>query len=225
MKAVRFLVLTLLCASLALVAAPARADGSWEYIGTHDGVKVHRKEVPGSGVFAFKGETVVNQHIGKIISVFLDRGQRKHWVDRYDDSITLDKPDAMHETYWIKFKLPFPVTDRDYVLQAEGFPDATKGVFTARIKSVPHAKKPPQDCCVRAQAYGTYYRFEAVKGAEKTKLYVEVHTDPKGMLPDWLINMIQKKWPSKTLSGLANQTAKANPAIPAEYATWHTPAQ
>jgi hypothetical protein len=73
---------------------------------------------------------------------------------------------------------------------------------------------------VRAQACGTYYKFEAFRGKTKTKLTVEVHTDPKGMLPSWLVNAIQKGWPSKTLNGLVKRARKVN-KIADGYAKWH----
>lgn len=206
-------------AGSSLVAAPAQAAGRWEYIGTYDGVRVERKEIPGSDVFAFRGEITTNMHIGKIIATFLDRDKRKAWVDRYEKSKTLAKPGEMEEIYWIAFSLPFPVSNRDYVLHAVAVPEPDKGVFTANIKSVKHPSAPENDDYVRATANGTFYRFEAVKGQERTKLYVEVHTDPKGMLPDTLVNLIQKKWPSKTLSGLIK--ASRNAPIPDAYAKWH----
>lgn len=201
------------------VVPPAHAAGKWEYIGTFDGVRVERKEIPGSDVFAFRGEITANIHIGKIIATFLDNKKRKDWVDRYEKSRSLGKPGPMEEIYWIAFALPFPVSNRDYVLHAVAVPEPEKGVFTANIKSVKHAGAPEYDGYVRATANGTFYRFEAVKGQERTKLYVEVHTDPKGMLPDSLINLIQKKWPSKTLSGLLR--ASRNATVPEAYATWH----
>ena len=212
-----------LSAAWVLLPTVARADeGAWENVGVFDGVKVAKKQVPGSDLFAFKGEITTNLHIGKVIATFLDRDQRKHWVDRFADQKMLEKPSPMVEIYWIHFALPFPISDRDYVLRAEAQPDATNHVFTARIKSVVDGRKGPDDCCVRAEAKNTFYRFEALPG-ERTKLMVEVHTDPKGSLPDWLINMIQKKWPSKTLSGLIGR-AKAQNQIQPGFETWHDPA-
>lgn len=195
-------------------------EGSWEFVDTIDGVKVWRKQVPGSDLMAFKGEITANVHIGKIISTFLDRDQRKHWVDRFAEQKLLEKSGPMSETYWIHFALPFPIKDRDYVLKADGQVDQTAHVFTARIKSVRDPRKGEDDCCVRAEAKNTYYRFEALPGTERTKMTVEVHTDPKGSLPDWLINLIQKKWPSKTLTGLIAR-AKAQNQIQPEMANWH----
>src|SRR5262245_29759419 len=106
---------------LLALPAPARADeGTWEEVGTYDGVRVERKTVPGSPLFAFRGEIVTDIHIGKVLSVFIDREQRKFWVDRFKESTMLEKPGRLTEIYWIHFKLPFPIKDRDYVLRADG---------------------------------------------------------------------------------------------------------
>ncbi len=210
-----------ICLALTLLATAGFAqEGTWESIGVHDGVRVWRKQVPGSDLFAFKGEIVTNLHIGKIMTTFLDRDQRKFWVDRFAEQKMLEKPNPYSETYWIRFGLPFPISDRDYVLKADGQVDNAAHVFTARIKSTVDGRKGPDDCCVRAEAKNTYYRFEAIPGSEKTKLTVEVHTDPKGSLPDWLINLIQKKWLSKTLSGLIARARTQNQIQP-EFANWH----
>ena len=69
------LVLTLVGTTLLSVVPPANAAETWEYLGTDQGVKVWRKEVAGSGVFAFRGEITANVHIGKLVSVFIDRNQ------------------------------------------------------------------------------------------------------------------------------------------------------
>jgi hypothetical protein len=206
------------CMLVAAAVVPGIA-AAWENVGVIDGVKVQRKSEPGSGQFSFRGEVVTDLHIGKVLSVFLDHTQRKHWVDRYKDSKVLAKPAPLTEIYWIQFQLPFPVSNRDYVLQAEGDADPNKRVFTTHIKSVERADKPVDDCCVRAVTR-TKYIFEAIPGTEKTRLTVEVNTNPKGSLPDWLVNLIQKKWPSKTLNGLINRAKVVNRVHP-DYAGWH----
>lgn len=207
-------------AQASVAVAQAAAPGPWEYVGTNEGVKVWRRSMPGTDLLAFRGEFTAPVHIGKVLSVFLDRNQRQFWVDRYDDSKMLEQPNPMSETYWIKFKLPFPISNRDYVLRADAVVDSVNHTLTAKIKSVNDPRKLADDCCVRALLRGTFYKFEAVKGKEQTKMTVEVQTDPKGMLPDWLINSIQKNWPSKTLSALANRAGKLSKPRE-EFTNWH----
>lgn len=210
----------LLCTVVGVSSPALGKSGKWEEIGTKDNVKVSRMQVTGSEVFAFRGEIVADVHIGKIMRVFIDSKQRKHWVDRYADHKTLERTDRM-EKYWIKFGLPFPVSDRDYVLQTDVEIDEINKIITANVRSIEDPRMPENSCCVRAQAYSTYYRFEAIPGEEKTRMIVEVHTDPKGMLPNWLINRIQKDWPSKTLGGLLKQSKRKEQTPLPKMANWH----
>lgn len=226
MKAVRWLgVLAALC------IAPSAWAVNWEDEGVIKGVHVWSAEEPGTGVMSFKGEIIANVHIQKLVAVFADSSQRRHWVDRFAAFSTIAKPSPLSELYWIKFKLPAMISDRDYVLQADGELDAAKRVFLAKIRSVVDPRKGPDDCCVRATVNKTKYEFTALKsvnGQPRTKLYVEVNTDPKGLLPNWLVNLIQKEWPSKTLNGLLRHTAAASGKptpetadVVAQLATWH----
>ncbi len=209
-----------LCVQLAPIVATA---AGWESIGTKQGVKVWRMEVPGSNKLAFRGELVADIHIGKVLATFGDSKSRRLWVDRWAADQELEVRSKLERTYWIRFGLPFPVSDRDYVLHTKAEVDEGRRQVIARIKSVSHPNKGEDDCCVRGLVAQTYYRFEALPGAEKTRLVVEVQTDPKGMLPGWVVNVIQKDWPVKTLTGLVNAARRQTVTPAAEYAEWHKP--
>ena len=202
-------------------AAYASGKGKWEFVSSNNGVRVYRKQVPGSSVMAFRGVMTANIHIGKVISTYANTNLRKDWVDRWDADAELDVRSATERTFWIKFGLPWPVTDRDYVLHLKANFNFDKKVFTARLNSVRHPKKPKLDCCVRGKAFGTYYKFTAIPGTNKTKLFVEVHTDPRGMLPSWLVNLIQKDWPRKTLVSLVKRSRRGDIKVHPAVANWH----
>ena len=112
------------------------------------------------------------------------------------------------------------MSDRDYVLQVNGEVDSRARVLTARIHSVEMESKPPKDCCVRATVFETYYRFEAIPGMGKTRVAVEVHTDPKGWIPTWLVNIVQKNWPRKTLTNLIAAAKEPNVPSHPDYKSW-----
>lgn len=204
----------------ALLAPVAASAVAWEFVGNHDGTRVWRKQVPGSSKLAFRGVKVANVETGRVMAVFADPKLRKHWVAKWKDDRELDRKGELERVFWIRFELPWPVSDRDYVLHTKAEIDPVKHVVTANLKSTHHAKKPEDDCCVRGQLHGTYYKFEALKGG-KTKMTVEVHTDPRGNLPAWLVNLIQKKWPSKTLNALAKAARRPGLKVNPIFATWH----
>jgi len=198
----------------------AEAPSGWELIGEESGFVTHRKAVEGSSVFAFRGETVVDVPLSKILTVFLDSDRRKDWVDRFSSSEDLESFGDFETVYWIRFGLPFPLTDRDYLLRVKADLDPNKRVFIANIKSVKSPKRGEMDCCIRAEAYRTYYRFESLPAQKKTKLEVEVHTDPKGMVPGWLVNMVQEDWPRETLLSLAREAGKDEVPNHSKFVAW-----
>lgn len=210
-------------ASLSFVVPPASAGEvdalGWELVGVDDGVTTKRMKVDGSSLLAFRGDMVADVAIAKILQIFLDDSEAKNWVDRFKGSETLAEPTEYSRQYWIRFDAPPLVADRDYVLTLEAKVDEVAQVLVADIESSEHAAKPDQDCCVRGVVFQTYYRFEAL-GPEKTRVEVEVHTDPKGRLPDWVVNLVQKSWPNKTLTALVERASQESVTPREEFAAW-----
>tara|TARA_B100001094_G_scaffold205327_1_gene199245 strand:- start:147 stop:902 length:756 start_codon:yes stop_codon:yes gene_type:complete len=221
----RLVIAALFCAAALTSFTPttAHAGEKWELISTADGVKVYRKEVKGSNMFAFKGVMTANVHFARVARVFSTSKLRRTWVDRWAADKDLKVHNSKERTYYIRFGLPWPVSDRDYVLNTKATLDVKRRIMTARIRSVNFPGYGPKSCCVRGKVVGTFYKFEALPGAEKTRLTVEVQTDPRGLLPAWLVNLIQKKWPYKTLTGLVRAAKKPNIQNHPDYVDWHTP--
>ena len=84
--------------------------------------------------------------ISKILSVFFDPLKRKDWVDRFAQQQDLEVISELDKIYWIHFKLPFFMSDRDYVLELKGEANDKLKVLVARIKSVLNSKKGLDDC-------------------------------------------------------------------------------
>jgi hypothetical protein len=207
--------------SLLFAASFLHADKEqtqWEVIDEDHGFISKRRKVAESDIYAFRGEVLADVHISKILSVFLDKSRRKDWVDLFGKQEDLEVISGLNKIYWIRFNLPFFMSDRDYVLQLKGNIDVASRQVTANIASVEHLKKPEQSCCIRAQAFGTFYRFRAQN--DKTYVEVEVLTDPKGWLPSWLINLIQKNWPKKTLTALIAAAKDPKTKADTRFAGW-----
>ena len=80
------------------------------------------------------------------------------------------------------------------------FDTDASGAVELVMTSCEHPKAPPT-VGVRADLMRSAYRLEPL-GAGKTRFSVEIHTDPKGSIPTWLVNMLQKSWPLETLSAV-----------------------
>ena len=199
-----FLGLVLL--ALMTLSPEARA---WKVIMTKAGVQVAQQSVPGSPLMAFRGEGVMDVPIATLVSVLLNDDIATEWVDLQAEHYVIRQPSEDKKLIYERYDLPFPIDDRDYVITQVASYDEANKVFTLDFESVSDSAKPALDCCVRAMAYRTFWRLTKVDDWN-TKVEVEVHTDPKGMLPSWLINLIQEDWPWKTISGLVKRAKKGD---------------
>lgn len=175
---------------------------AWEEMGSDEGIRVYRRDVPGSPLVAFKGTGMVDAPLGKIAWVLSDNAHRTNWVDRLKRSVVLEQRSAFDFILYQHFQLPPLISDRDYVYRAIGSRNPKTGVVTLQISSVTHPKAPPT-VGVRARLYES--RYVLTPKGDRTHVTVEIHTDPKGSLPAWLVNMIQKSWPMNTLQALRRE--------------------
>jgi hypothetical protein len=77
------------------------------------------------------------------------------------------------------------------------------------VKSVEHPKAPAKDSIgVRGVILHGRYVLQP-KGPNQTFVKAEYLADPKGILPTWVVNIVQKNWPYKTLAGLRKQVKKS----------------
>ena len=125
-------------------------------------------------------------------------------MDRLSTTKVLEVKNKYERITYGAFDLPWPISDRDYVYHVKASKQG-ENVYIA-IKSATHSDA-PGTVGVRAHLNNSNYVLEPL-GDNKTKVTVEIHTDPKGLLPSWLVNLIQKSWPVKTLNGIRKQTAK-----------------
>ncbi|MFT4627984.1 MAG: hypothetical protein ACI8PZ_006678 [Myxococcota bacterium] len=192
--------------STAFATPPAHAS-AWTEIYTKDDVAVSKMELEGTKFFAFKGETVYDAPATKVMHVLLDNDHRTDWVDMLYEATELEKNGPFDYILYQAFDLPLTFADRDYVYRGEAI-RISDTVVELHIASVEHDSKPAEETVgVRAELVNTLYRLTD-EADGKTRVEVEVQTDPKGWMPIWLVNLVQKDWPRETLVGLRNELSK-----------------
>lgn len=177
----------------------------WEQIDEGDGIRVYKKDIPNSDLVAFRGDSLIDAPIEKVLWVLGDNTYRTEWVDRLKHSRILEQKGPYDYVVYQHFGLPFPASDRDYVYRGKAVKTGP-GKVVLHLESVEHPKA-PETVGVRAQLVKSRYELIA-KGKNQTIVIVEIQTDPKGWIPSWVVNLIQKSWPRKTLTALRKQVKK-----------------
>lgn len=214
--------------SLVVVAAlvwPSTAVADdWDHVDQIDGVDIYERDAQVLGEVAFRGVTEVDVHIGEILPVFISAEERSHWVYELAEQEALERDEeqglAWSERYWTRIDMPFPTTDRDFIFQAEYEIHPDDRVVTADLWTVDDERKPPQDCCVRAESI-TRYRLEALPGGERTRLEVAVETDLGGRIPGWVSRQAREEWPVETLNGMVDRAREAEHDVDERVEDWH----
>lgn len=193
--------------ALTLISPVALAlDLEWEQIYDDEDVKVSRAEVEGSKLFAFRGDTIMAASQQQVLGVLLDNDHRLAWVDRLYQNDVLERTSDFDYVIYQAFDLPALFSSRDYVYHGVVTEDEATGVVTLAMQSIEHADA-PETIGVRARLIDSRYMITPLEDGT-TRVEVEIVTDPEGMMPAWLVNMVQKDWPMETLNGLRGELSK-----------------
>ena len=183
--------------------------GEWESLGVTNDVAVYRKQEEGTGLYAFKGEATSDLPVGQLIGILRNESISKEWVDMMMFSTVVETYSENHLLLHQGYDLPWPVSDRDYVFDKKVVYNAEKKTATVHLTSVESSKVPVSSDFVRARGERTFWQFSVAEDG-KTKIVVEVLTDPEGSLPDWAVNSIQADWPHKSITNLVNRASKGD---------------
>jgi short-subunit dehydrogenase len=201
-----------LVASLAVVILPAgvRADtpGAWERVRTEDGIVVSRKEVPGSPLLAFRGEGDVDAPLLNVGSVLVDVPHEKDWIDGVVDARILHKVADTEYVMYSHLGMPVPLTDRELVTNVTLKLDPAAQSMTVHMRSVSDPSA-PHTSFVRAELEDSVFVLTSIDGGRRTHVTAEIHCDPKGSVPAFVVNLFQRSWGYKTITSLRRRSAAA----------------
>ncbi len=201
-----------LLGSALLFALPfsAMSEPKWDKIRDEPNMQIWKGTVEGSPLTAFKGTRVMPVKITKVVEVLMseDVAMRRDWVDRLSQFTILEKRGQYDWTFYAAYDMPWPIDDRDYIVDGSLKIDPSKNEVMIYLKSGQHANS-PKTVGVRADLTESWYRLVPLPG-DKTEVTVSIQTNPRGELPPWLVNLIQKSWPANTLSKLEAVASRPN---------------
>ncbi len=145
------------------------------------------------------------------IAYVLDGTESKtEWVSRLKQENRLEgNPFSYRSIAYQHYNLSWPVSDQDYVIESKWSVMKDKKLPTVihSIKSIVRDTVPEIEGRVRGQLYRLVYKLEKLE-SNQTRVTVEIMVNPKGLLPKFMINLIQKDWPITTLRQLNAQALK-----------------
>lgn len=191
------------CGLTVLLGSVAHAE-DWQLAKDQEGIKVWLSEVAGSKYKAYRGVALIDASVERLRALQEDVSGACAWIHECESQKLLRHEGDNAWTY-TRFKTPWPVTPRDSILQVTTSqqPD---GTLRRVLKGVP-GYVPEEKGFVRVASVEGYWQLTP-KGANRTEVTYQVHTDPGGSVPSWLSNKFVVDAPFNTLKALRERALK-----------------
>ena len=193
-----YLSLAIILNSLFLMGA------QWELITDKDGIKVMQMEVEGRSLPVFKGQGNVNENLYEILGVLRDINKGKEWMHSCIESKLLKALGDRKFIVYNKTNAPWPVSDRDVVVESEATFDKASQTVTIVMKSIEYKDVPEVSGVVRMPRLRGKFTLKSVSDSQTFVTY-EIDADPGGLLPHWIVRMASRDIPYITLMNLRDR--------------------
>jgi len=180
-----------------LILVPQKNAFAWELAKEGKGITVHTREVDGSNFKEYRAVMNIKTSLSSLIALVADISAYPSWIHTCQEGKLL-KRISLKEIYAYTINnAPWPVNDRDAIVHNTIIQDNEDQSVTIKIVGVPDYI-PPQKGLVRVKMIDGYWRFTPVENSMVQVIY-QVHNDPGGDLPSWLVNSVVVSQPYNTL--------------------------
>lgn len=190
----------------ALVFSTAHADDDpqeWKLVSDRNGIQVYMKHRDESRLKTFRGVTRFELKDEFALAAILnDYESYPKWLHLIDGAEEFDREGPLNRDVRFTTKLPWPLADREAVLNADvqvTLNDLTESVMIELINQ-PDALPPNNDYIRFPELWGKlgFVRL----GDAQVEMTYEIILDPGGYIPAWIVNILLRDAPYFTLERL-----------------------
>ncbi|MDL0430602.1 START domain-containing protein [Marinobacter sp. TBZ242] len=199
--AVRWMVMvaSVMLSAMALAELPDEDAEGWSLRKETDNIQVFTIDQPDSSFQAFKAEAVLDVPIENVMAVMVNPQSCVEWVHNCSESYAFGDGD-FHDRYAYSVNnMPWPVTDRDYVIRIRTRGNPHDGEVVMELNAIPDERNKESDY-IRVDKSDTLYRF--IPEGDQTRMIWVQHTDPNGSIPGWLVNTLLVDIPVRSMKQL-----------------------
>ena len=181
-----------------LPAAPPAVGDAWTLKRSGDEMWVYTRDRAGSSIKEVKLVMRVDASIDDINAVLNAAERQPEWVFRCLEGRNLGGDLNTGWYYYSRIDMPWPLDDRDVVGKVTG---GRRGVsYVSRTVAAPK-RTPKVDGCVRLTEFAVETSYKAL-APDRTEVTYQLHSEPGGQVPSWLVNLFVDKGPVETMTKL-----------------------
>lgn len=189
---------------LLLALLPGHSSADWVAVKDSEGIIIYTQEVPGNAIIMARGLVIIDAGPEAILRVLDNNREHPKWIPYLRESRQLQVISDTERLEYNLFDAPWPASNRDFVFRAKAIPSNHKDVLLYSMRSEPSPLMPEQENIVRGTLHESRFKLTRLPSG-KTEVELLFQADPKGWIPNWIINIVQQAWPYKVLKGLRAQ--------------------
>lgn len=172
------------------------SGGDWELKKDTDNVRVYTRKISNSDFKELQCKTTVKASLGSVVKLLLDVDAYPQWIYNCVHVKRIKKiGDTVSYSYQL-FDVPWPVSDRDVVAVGRTTQDAKTKIVTVKSEVV-NGMMPEVDDVVRIKKFSSTYVL-VPKANGEVEVNFELGTEPGGIVPAWLVNLVIVQGPFHT---------------------------
>ncbi|WP_299875985.1 START domain-containing protein [uncultured Cocleimonas sp.] len=176
------------------------AQDNWYLEKEEDNIQVFVAETKGSPLKSFRGVVTVNSSLNSVLSVIADASSYPRWLHNCKSAKTIKRIGETEIYNHIVTNMPWPVIDRDSVVQSIKTENKTTNQVTIKFVAKPAMiEKLPKT--VRITKMNGLWELTPLDDG-KLKILYQMSVDPGGNIPKWLVNSLVVDIPFNTLNNL-----------------------
>lgn len=170
-----------------------------------NGIAVYMREYKGSDIKEVKAQTIIKAPLNKVKESILNINSYPQWVFSYKNTKILESKGDNGTVYYTEINMSGPVSNRDVVLKTD-IEQNTELIFISREKALLNYI-PEKKGLVRMKIFDSMFKLEKINENE-TRVTSQLHTEPAGKIPSWVVNFMLTNGPYTTLKNLRENLTK-----------------
>ncbi|WP_169577566.1 START domain-containing protein [Sinimarinibacterium sp. CAU 1509] len=176
------------------------ASDVWRLDRNEDGIQVSSRLVEGSSVRAIRAEVDIKASFARTVALLLDASMRPRWDEICVEASVYAQVSDVEDLIYVHNALPWPVNDRDMVMRRT-WAIAADGSSAQIRATAENGVLPKVAGRVRVdQADGVWTVVRT--GESSVRVSTEIHVDPGGPVPAWLMNSLSVQGPYNALRNI-----------------------
>ena len=192
---------------LTVLSLQTSAQHEWKLNTNKDGIKVFTSLPENSPFKAVKTVGNVEATMSQLAMVLMDVSNTEDWVYGAKNPKLLKQFSPTDLIYYAEAALPWPMTNRDFIIRITMTQDPVTKVVTMSTENLPKYVPEKKGIVRIYRSTGIWKLTPVEKGVIRVEYTLQV--DPGGSIPAWLVNLFATTGPYQSLKALRKEVKLA----------------